>query len=78
MKVSVVFRDGGEETFDNVEAIDPIGLPGFISVVQHDNEDSDRHTSYVWPSVSIDNMIIETVEGEEFEHSGTPKWFKQV
>ena len=78
MKVSVIFREGGEEYLENVEAIDPIGLPGFISVVVHDNEDSDRHTSYIWPSVSIDNMVVETVEGEEYEHSSTPKWFKQV
>lgn len=74
----MVFREGGEENLDNVEAIDPIGLPGFISVVVHDTEDSDRHTSYIWPSISIDNMVVETVEGEEFEHSSTPKWFKQV
>ena len=63
---------------EEVELIDPIGLPGFISIVQHDPEDADRHTSFVWPSTSIDNMIIETVEGEKFEHTDAPRWFKQV
>ena len=63
---------------EEAELIDPIGLPGFLSIVQHDPEDSDRHTSFVWPSTSIDNMIIETVEGEKFEHTDAPRWFKQL
>ena len=63
---------------EEVELIDPIGLPGFLSIVQHNPEEVDRHTSFVWPSASIDNMIIETVEGEKFEHTDTPRWFKQM
>ena len=70
--------DGELIKIEDVELLDPIGLPGFLSIVQHDPEDSDRHTSFVWPSISIDNMIIDTVEGEKFEHSDAPRWFKQL
>ncbi len=63
---------------DAVEAVDPIGLPGFLSIIQHNTEDSDKHISYVWPSMSIEHMVIETFEGEQFDHTTTPRWFKQV
>ena len=79
MIVVLKLKGDGELTkIEDVELLDPIGLPGFLSIVQHDPEDSDRHTSFVWPSISIDNMIIETVEGEKFEHSDAPRWFKQL
>lgn len=70
--------DGELIKLEDVELLDPIGLPGFLSIVQHNQEDGNRHTSFVWPSASIDNMIIETVEGEKFEHTDTPRWFKQL
>ena len=70
--------DGELIKLEDVELLDPIALPGFLSIVQHNVEDNDRHTSFVWPSASIDNMIIETVEGEKFEHTDTPRWFKQL
>ena len=78
MKVVVKLREV-EDFFkvENVEAVDPIGLPGFVSVIQHNVENPDEHTSYVWPSMSIEHMIIETFEGERFEHTTTPRWFKQ-
>ena len=79
MIVVVRLKGNGELIkIEDVELIDPIGLPGFISIVRHNPEDADRHTSFVWPSASIDNMIIETVEGEKFEHTDTPRWFKQM
>ena len=79
MRVILKLRDT-QETFEvnDVEAVDPIGLPGFLSIIQHNMENSDEHTSYVWPSMSIEHMIIETFEGERFEHTTTPRWFKQV
>ena len=79
MKVVVKLREV-EDFFkvENVEAVDPIGLPGFVSIIQHNTENPDEHTSYVWPSMSIEHMIIETFEGERFEHTTTPRWFKQV
>ena len=79
MKVVVKLREV-EDFFkvDNVEAVDPIGLPGFLSIIQHSVENPDEHTSYVWPSMSIEHMIIETFEGERFEHTTTPRWFKQM
>ena len=79
MKVVVKLREV-EDFFkvENVEAVDPIGLPGFVSVIQHNVENPDEHTSYVWPSMSIEHMIIETFEGERFEHTTTPRWFKQM
>ena len=79
MKVVVKLREVKEFfKVENVEAVDPIGLPGFVSVIQHNVENPDAHTSYVWPSMSIEHMIIETFEGERFEHTTTPRWFKQV
>ncbi len=79
MKVVVKLREV-EDFFkvENVEAVDPIGLPGFVSIIQHNVENPDEHTSYVWPSMSIEHMIIETFEGERFEHTTTPRWFKQM
>ena len=70
--------DGELIRLEDVQLIDPIGLPGFISIVRHNPEDADRHTSFVWPSASVDNMIIDTVEGENFEHIDTPRRFKQM
>ena len=70
--------DGELIKLEDVELLAPIGLPGFLSIVQHTPADADRHTSFVWPSASIDNMIIETVEGEKFDHTDTPRWFKQL
>ena len=79
MKVVVKLREVTEFfKVENVEAVDPIGLPGFVSVIQHNVENPDEHTSYVWPSMSIEHMIIETFEGERFEHTTTPRWFKQM
>ena len=79
MKVVVKLREVKEFfKVENVEAVDPIGLPGFVSVIQHNVENPDEHTSYVWPSMSIEHMIIETFEGERFEHTTTPRWFKQM
>jgi len=79
VKVVVKLREVKEFfKVENVEAVDPIGLPGFVSVIQHNVENPDEHTSYVWPSMSIEHMIIETFEGERFEHTTTPRWFKQV
>tara|TARA_R100001086_G_scaffold215483_1_gene131643 strand:- start:237 stop:479 length:243 start_codon:yes stop_codon:yes gene_type:complete len=79
VKVVVKLREV-EDFFkvENVEAVDPIGLPGFVSIIQHNMENPDEHTSYVWPSMSIEHMIIETFEGERFEHTTTPRWFKQM
>jgi len=79
VKVVVKLREV-EDFFkvENVEAVDPIGLPGFVSIIQHNVENPDEHTSYVWPSMSIEHMIIETFEGERFEHTTTPRWFKQM
>ena len=79
MKVVVKLREV-EDFFkvENVEAVDPIGLPGFVSIIQHNMENPDEHTSYVWPSTSIEHMVIETTEGERFEHTTAPRWFKQV
>jgi hypothetical protein len=79
VKVVVKLREVKEFfKVENVEAVDPIGLPGFVSVIQHNVENPDEHTSYVWPSMSIEHMIIETFEGERFEHTTTPRWFKQM
>ena len=79
MILLVKLRDKPETIkIEDVEAVDPIGLPGFLSIIQHNVDEPDEHTSYVWPSMSIEYMVIETVEGEKFEHTTTPRWFKQV
>jgi len=79
VKVLLKIKDF-EETISvqDAEAIDPIGLPGFLSIIQHDIDNPDVHTSYIWPAMSIEHMVVETVEGEKFEHTNTPHWFKSV
>lgn len=67
----------GEETqrrLGLVEAVDPIGLPGFIAILQHNMEEPDKHLSYVWPCSIIESMVIETEEGERFEHTTQARW----
>ena len=78
MNVTLTVGEMQEIEYTLVEAVDPLSLPGFITIVQHNSEDPEQHTHYVWPSHSINNMVIETVEGEKFEHNDTPKWFKPV
>mgnify|MGYP003120616717 CR=1 FL=1 len=78
MRVTICVGGEQELEYDLIEAVDPLSLPGFITIVQHINEDPERHTHYIWPSHDINNMVIETVEGEKFEHTDTPKWFKPV
>lgn len=79
MRILVKLRDKQETLrIEDVEAVDPIGLPGFLSIIQHNMENPDEHTSYVWPSMSVEHMVIETFEGEQFEHNTTPRWFKQM
>lgn len=78
MNVSIMVGETEEIEYSLIEAVDPLSLPGFITIVQHNYEEPDKHTHYVWPSHSINNMVIETVEGEKFEHTETPKWFKPV
>ena len=65
MNVLIKLRDVADFIkVNDVEAVDPIGVPGFLSIIQHNMERPDEHTSYVWPSMSIEHMVIET-----FEHS---------
>ena len=78
MNVTLTVGEMQEIEYTLIEAVDPLSLPGFITIVQHNNEDPEQHTHYVWPSHSINNMVIEPVEGEKFEHIDTPKWFKPV
>ena len=79
MNVLIKLRDVADFIkVNDVEAVDPIGVPGFLSIIQHNMEKPDEHTSYVWPSMSIEHMVIETFEGEIYEHTTTPRWFKQM
>ena len=79
MRVVIKLREIEEGiSINSVEAVDPIGLPGFLTIIVHSEEASNKHTSYVWASMSIEHLVIETVEGEQFEHTNTPHWFKPV
>jgi len=79
VEVIIKLRESNDTLrIENVEAVDPIGLIGFLSIIQHNTEEPDEHTSYVWPSASIEHMVIETTEGERFEHTTAPRWFKQM
>ena len=78
MNVSITIGEMQEIEYTSIEAVDPLSLPGFITIVEHNSEAPELHTHYVWPSHAINNMVIETVEGETFEHIETPKWFKPV
>ena len=79
MRVVIKLREIEEGvSINSVEAVDPIGLPGFLTIIVHHEQDSDKHTSYVWPAMSIEHLVIETIEGEKFEHTNAPHWFKPV
>ena len=59
MNVLIKLRDVADFIkVNDVEAVDPIGVPGFLSIIQHNMERPDAHTSYVWPSMSIEHMEI--------------------